>query len=283
MPGVLAAGCNYPFLTSKERDNETDLDYFLARYYSSTQGRFTSVDPANAAPIKRDPQSWNGYAHARNNPLLYIDPDGLLFRIRHADGTEEIVTDEQFNDIKNNPHNGELGVVVKGGTIYNTDENGNQVVAGTYQRIWFDDLTEQANYVIWGVAARAPVMQKIIYAFAAANLLPAAGIVVADAAAGAAAYLAEQAFIRGLSTMSFDGLKAVYQGTQQKLLGELWGSGIQGAPAALASGRIPAGLTREAVLAYAELARRHVEAGRDATGIQALRLELLQQVLQKMK
>jgi RHS repeat-associated protein len=31
--------------TSKERDNETGLDYFLARYYSSTQGRFSSVDP----------------------------------------------------------------------------------------------------------------------------------------------------------------------------------------------------------------------------------------------
>ncbi len=33
-------GSNYPFLTSKERDNETGLDYFLARYYSSGQGRF---------------------------------------------------------------------------------------------------------------------------------------------------------------------------------------------------------------------------------------------------
>jgi hypothetical protein len=33
------AGFNYPFLTQKERDNETGLDYFLARYYLSTQGR----------------------------------------------------------------------------------------------------------------------------------------------------------------------------------------------------------------------------------------------------
>ena len=31
------AGCNYPFFTSKERDIETGLDYFLARYYSSIQ------------------------------------------------------------------------------------------------------------------------------------------------------------------------------------------------------------------------------------------------------
>jgi RHS repeat-associated protein len=34
--------------TQKERDNETGLDYFLARYYSSTQGRFTSPDPLSA-------------------------------------------------------------------------------------------------------------------------------------------------------------------------------------------------------------------------------------------
>ena len=33
--------------TSKERDNESGLDYFLARYYSSAQGRFTSVDPVD--------------------------------------------------------------------------------------------------------------------------------------------------------------------------------------------------------------------------------------------
>src|SRR5712692_6897377 len=33
--------------TLKERDNETGLDYSVNRYYSSTQGRFTSVDPEN--------------------------------------------------------------------------------------------------------------------------------------------------------------------------------------------------------------------------------------------
>ncbi|PYP85422.1 MAG: hypothetical protein DMF61_16295 [Blastocatellia bacterium AA13] len=34
-----------PKFTQKERDAESGLDYFLARYYSSAQGRFTSVDP----------------------------------------------------------------------------------------------------------------------------------------------------------------------------------------------------------------------------------------------
>jgi RHS repeat-associated protein len=36
--------------TSKERDNETGLDYFLSRYYSSTQGRFTSPDEFTGGP-----------------------------------------------------------------------------------------------------------------------------------------------------------------------------------------------------------------------------------------
>jgi RHS repeat-associated protein len=71
------AGSNYPFLTSKERDIETGLDYFGARYYASTQGRFTSVDPENAGAALWHPQSWNGYAYSLNNPLRFIDPDGL--------------------------------------------------------------------------------------------------------------------------------------------------------------------------------------------------------------
>ncbi|HLA10388.1 MAG TPA: RHS repeat-associated core domain-containing protein [Pyrinomonadaceae bacterium] len=61
----------------KERDNETGLDYFVARYYSNTQGRFTSVDPEGAGASLDDPQSWNGYAYSFNNPLRFIDPDGL--------------------------------------------------------------------------------------------------------------------------------------------------------------------------------------------------------------
>ena len=61
----------------KERDTETGWDYFGARYDGSKIGRFTTVDPAST--IKEnvlDPQRWNRYAYARNNPLRYVDPDG---------------------------------------------------------------------------------------------------------------------------------------------------------------------------------------------------------------
>src|SRR5258708_35551142 len=55
--------------TSKERDNETGLDYFGARYYSSSMGRWTSPDRPLADQHGSNPQSWNIYAYARNNPL----------------------------------------------------------------------------------------------------------------------------------------------------------------------------------------------------------------------
>jgi len=68
--------------TSKERDNETGLDFFEARYFSSVQGRFTSVDPENYQAFNdlTDPQSWNAYSYVNNNPLRRTDPDGRRFQ-----------------------------------------------------------------------------------------------------------------------------------------------------------------------------------------------------------
>jgi RHS repeat-associated protein len=63
--------------TSKERDAETGLDFFGARYMSSAQGRFTSPDPLLNSGRPWQPQSWNRYAYALNNPLRILDPTGL--------------------------------------------------------------------------------------------------------------------------------------------------------------------------------------------------------------
>jgi RHS repeat-associated protein len=62
--------------TGKERDTESGNDYFGARYYASTMGRFLSPDPMNAGADESDPQSWNAYAYGGNNPLGAIDPTG---------------------------------------------------------------------------------------------------------------------------------------------------------------------------------------------------------------
>ncbi len=63
--------------SSKERDAETGLDYFGARYYSGAQGRFISPDPILSSGRPDNPQSWNKYGYVLNNPLLYTDPHGL--------------------------------------------------------------------------------------------------------------------------------------------------------------------------------------------------------------
>lgn len=62
--------------TQKERDVETGLDYFGARYYASMQGRFTSPDKPFADQDIVEPQSWNLYSYVRNNPLKYVDDFG---------------------------------------------------------------------------------------------------------------------------------------------------------------------------------------------------------------
>lgn len=64
--------------TQQERDSETGLDYFGARYYASVQGRFTSCDPLLASGRIEAPQTWNRYAYSLNSPLRYVDPTGMF-------------------------------------------------------------------------------------------------------------------------------------------------------------------------------------------------------------
>jgi RHS repeat-associated protein len=70
--------------TSKERDIQSNLDYFTARDYNSNGGRFMSPDsgadqtlgvPVPFAELE-NPQSLNLYSYVRNNPLSLTDPDG---------------------------------------------------------------------------------------------------------------------------------------------------------------------------------------------------------------
>lgn len=58
------------------RDGETEQDYAQARMYTFRTGRFSAPDPVYAGA--NDPQQWNRYAYARNNPVSLVDPEGLL-------------------------------------------------------------------------------------------------------------------------------------------------------------------------------------------------------------
>ena len=85
--------------TGKERDAESGNDYFGARYYASSMGRFLSPDwSAKAEPVpyaKLDnPQSLNLYTYALNNPLRNIDKDG------HCDSSANATANTKCQDVK---------------------------------------------------------------------------------------------------------------------------------------------------------------------------------------
>ena len=80
--GVVVGSCtgsdpNHYLFTGKERDGESGLDNFGARYDASSLGRFMTPDPLMASGHVSDPQSWNRYAYALNNPLRFTDPTGM--------------------------------------------------------------------------------------------------------------------------------------------------------------------------------------------------------------
>lgn len=71
--------------TSYSEIASTPVNYLVMREVSSSatesgtlgKGRFLSPDVLQGK--LEDPQTWNRYAYARNNPLKYVDPDGKAF------------------------------------------------------------------------------------------------------------------------------------------------------------------------------------------------------------
>jgi len=81
-PCYTSSTSGLPLFTGQLRDGEsaagtdTGLDYFNARYFWATLGRFSSPDAPLIDQDAMDPQSWNLYSYVRNNPLTFKDPSG---------------------------------------------------------------------------------------------------------------------------------------------------------------------------------------------------------------
>jgi RHS repeat-associated protein len=165
--------------TQKERDNETGLDYFGARYYASLQGRFINADAFFKDSDLQDPQSWNKYVYVRNNPLFFIDPSGekaevtitvdeekktgtvkvkASFAVYAAKGQK--VTEEQLKDqeylIKSQIESTYSGVYTKNGITYTVSaEVDVQVVSSEQEAIdggnkgKFDNIVEVGNKTVY--------------------------------------------------------------------------------------------------------------------------------------
>jgi RHS repeat-associated protein len=65
--------------TGQEDDDELGFYNYGARLYDPVLGKFLSPDSIAQAPD--DPQTLNRYSYARNNPIIYIDPEGNFFII----------------------------------------------------------------------------------------------------------------------------------------------------------------------------------------------------------
>ena len=66
------------YYAGHRRDDDSGMYYMQARWYDPGSGSFLSIDPI--IPSATDPQSFNPYSYARNNPLNLIDPDGMCWR-----------------------------------------------------------------------------------------------------------------------------------------------------------------------------------------------------------
>ncbi len=71
---------NKELFTGKERDTETNWDYFGARYYDASIGRWLSVDP-----LAEKFAQWSSYNYALDNPMIFFDPTGMVVVFANED------------------------------------------------------------------------------------------------------------------------------------------------------------------------------------------------------
>jgi RHS repeat-associated protein len=151
-PWNAADGVSQRF-TGKERDAESGLDYFGARYMSSSMGRFMSPDPLMATPERLlDPQEWNMYGYARNNPLSITDPTGLDIWLQGCGANSSTcqgnyvgTTDDNGNFSRTHLTGDQTGDASIGTNGISVTQGGN-----TYQGTWDTNAGEQGAVLVGG-------------------------------------------------------------------------------------------------------------------------------------
>jgi RHS repeat-associated protein len=137
----------------KERDSESGLDNFGARFDSSSIGRFMSPDPMGGH--QEDPQTMNRYSYVRNNPLNLTDPTGLGFYLQCNNKDHKDCVQVQI-DPKNDKsqqwvqaQDGKATVItsdsIRAGD-YAANVNGNGVTINGSQGIYFENEASDAKH-----------------------------------------------------------------------------------------------------------------------------------------
>jgi|HubBroStandDraft_5_1064220.scaffolds.fasta_scaffold03954_12 RHS repeat-associated protein len=171
--------------TGKERDAESGLDNFIARYDASSMGRFMTPDPGEDSGFNHmnDPQSWNGYAFARNNPGSYVDPDGRNYTVCDTNGQNcADLNNDQFNQYLQSIQ-GTNTTVSASGQIQYTNDNGSVTSLGT--ATYYNEQDIQAAQMLAQTGATLSDPRTIVGFYGASFLL--GGCAIACPPAGSAA------------------------------------------------------------------------------------------------
>ena len=109
--------------TGYERDVETDLDFAQARFFASALGRFSTPDPYGGSGYVSVPQSWNRYVYCLNRPLVFVDPNGLIW-LTNDGGQNFIWVDDKYYKKNKDQYEGYVGAnktVIKLGSVTGFD------------------------------------------------------------------------------------------------------------------------------------------------------------------
>jgi RHS repeat-associated protein len=286
----LSAGPNASHVgfAGSERDAETGnsswvaLNYLGARNVHSASGRFTSVDPAHVGGRVLDPQTWNAYAYAGNNPLRFTDPDGLLYQVcvpeDSGGGGCQGVPDEDWEPVI--AAGGGPGFLVVADPVLPGGRPSGQIVKdgwsyGNYHQTSVDPKAAPLPFdgVIQGVHLAAPITDpRVVATWYAASAFAAYGAFELGAFAG------DELITMGgrqALTATRNGLNKLIGDAQRRLL-DAWFKGEVG----------PEGISRRTLELYKEIIGRYlVEQQANATGIsvQMVRLAMIERLLEKMR
>jgi len=279
--------------TGYERDTETSLDFAQARMYANHIGRFTSVDRENISADSMIPQSWNAYSYVMNNPLVFVDPSGLIWLRQRMTDTYIWVDDDVYerNRKKDKKYysdyipSNNVVITITGGTMATPDQIGTMVMLSSDGNVYpitqrdldlgnvdigTDDPLQQ---VLDGMECRGAMWfwRPVIYTIGTAEM----AALAAATAAGAGATAGEVASLSN-SILSRGGMyaNAGIRFSQTKYLDILF-----------KTGRIDAPLTKRAVEAALEVSKRYIsEPGRTPAQIQEhiRRIGILEKALKKM-
>ncbi len=140
--------------TEKERDIETDYDYFGARYYNSKLGLWNSVDPlADKYP------GWSPYNYTLGNPLKFVDPNGEYAKI--PIGGRYYITSISHFEAASFHFGGGVAGIIPGGDIWLRSYAGDNLWGSRYsqaQGVMRGAVISKASGIVGGIYSSANIL-----------------------------------------------------------------------------------------------------------------------------